>query len=74
MLNGERRRLPGISETILCNTEHTAARPGHVRGPTANLSLLQVTQVGEVLRALGTNPTEGEVKKLVQSCGSVGAM
>ena len=45
-----------------------------MRGPTANLSLLQVTQVGEVLRALGTNPTEGEVKKLVQSCGSVGAM
>jgi len=32
--------------------------------------LIQVTQVGEVLRALGTNPTEGEVKKLVQSCGS----
>merc|ERR1711936_1246223 len=29
--------------------------------------LIQVTQVGEVLRALGTNPTEGEVKKLVQS-------
>merc|ERR1712213_176239 len=29
--------------------------------------LIQVTQVGEVLRALGTNPTEGEVKKLIQS-------
>merc|ERR1711937_243781 len=29
--------------------------------------LIQVTQVGEVLRALGQNPTEGEVKKLVQS-------
>merc|ERR1712198_376990 len=29
--------------------------------------LIQVNQVGEVLRALGTNPTEGEVKKLVQS-------
>merc|ERR1712012_939869 len=29
--------------------------------------LIQVNQVGEVLRALGTNPTEGEVKKLIQS-------
>merc|ERR1711971_1055552 len=29
--------------------------------------LIQVSQVGEVLRALGTNPTEGEVKKLIQS-------
>merc|ERR1712117_791009 len=29
--------------------------------------LIQVTQVGDVLRALGTNPTEGEVKKLIQS-------
>merc|ERR1712098_649802 len=29
--------------------------------------LIQVTQVGEVLRALGQNPTEGDVKKLVQS-------
>jgi len=26
--------------------------------------LIQVTQVGEVLRALGQNPTEGDVKKL----------
>merc|ERR1711882_5749 len=33
--------------------------------------LIQVNQVGEVLRALGTNPTEGEVKKLVQSTVSV---
>merc|ERR1712117_625116 len=33
--------------------------------------LIQVNQVGEVLRALGTNPTEGEVKKLVQSTCSV---
>ena len=30
-------------------------------------SVSQVNQVGEVLRALGTNPTEGEVKKLIQS-------
>merc|ERR1712107_954935 len=29
--------------------------------------LIQVNQAGEVLRALGTNPTEGEVKKLIQS-------
>merc|ERR1712062_181003 len=29
--------------------------------------LIQVSQVGEVLRALGTNPTEGEVKKLITS-------
>merc|ERR1712168_625375 len=29
--------------------------------------LIQVSQVGEVLRALGQNPTEGEVRKLVQS-------
>jgi len=29
--------------------------------------LIQVAQVGEVLRALGTNPTEGEVKKLITS-------
>merc|ERR1711997_1177219 len=28
---------------------------------------IQVAQVGEVLRALGTNPTEGEVKKLITS-------
>merc|ERR1712128_218771 len=28
---------------------------------------IQVSQVGEVLRALGQNPTEGEVRKLVQS-------
>merc|ERR1712098_895644 len=28
---------------------------------------IQVNQVGEVLRALGQNPTEGEVRKLVQS-------
>merc|ERR1712025_678400 len=28
---------------------------------------IQVSQVGEVLRALGQNPTEGEDKKLVQS-------
>merc|ERR1711982_111237 len=35
--------------------------------------LIQVSQVGEVLRALGQNPTEGEVKKLVQSsCKSEG--
>eukprot|EP00091_Calanus_sinicus_P022074 TRINITY_DN6833_c0_g1_i1.p1 TRINITY_DN6833_c0_g1~~TRINITY_DN6833_c0_g1_i1.p1 ORF type:complete len:119 (-),score=28.70 TRINITY_DN6833_c0_g1_i1:131-487(-) len=35
--------------------------------------LIQVSQVGEVLRALGQNPTEGEVKKLVQSsCKSDG--
>ena len=27
---------------------------------------LQTTQVGEVLRALNTNPTEAEVKRLVQ--------
>merc|ERR1712218_392859 len=34
--------------------------------------LIQVSQVGEVLRALGTNPTEGEVKKLIQTtCTSV---
>merc|ERR1712001_56922 len=33
--------------------------------------LIQGNQVGEVLRALGTNPTEGEVKKLVQSTCSV---
>merc|ERR1719477_120233 len=33
--------------------------------------LIQVNQVGEALRALGTNPTEGEVKKLVQSTCSV---
>merc|ERR1712243_441924 len=33
--------------------------------------LIQVSQVGDVLRALGTNPTEGEVKKLIQSsCSS----
>ena len=31
-----------------------------------------MSQVGEVLRALGTNPTEGEVKKLIQTtCTSV---
>merc|ERR1712080_688630 len=29
--------------------------------------LIQVSQVGDVLRALGQNPTEGDVKKLVQS-------
>ena len=29
--------------------------------------LVQVKQVGEVLRALGQNPTESEVKKLVQT-------
>merc|ERR1712223_2360624 len=29
--------------------------------------LIQVTQVGEVPRALGQNPTEGEVKKLIQT-------
>merc|ERR1711902_292122 len=34
--------------------------------------LIQVTQVGEVLRALGQNPTEGDVKKLVQSTNSKG--
>ena len=35
-------------------------------------TVLQVSQVGEVLRALGTNPTEGEVKKLIQTtCTSV---
>ena len=28
---------------------------------------VEVKQVGEVLRALGQNPTEGEVRKLVQS-------
>ena len=27
---------------------------------------MQTTQVGEVLRALNTNPTEAEVKRLVQ--------
>ena len=31
----------------------------------------QVSQVGEVLRALGTNPTEGEVKKLITSTCTV---
>merc|ERR1712130_230504 len=31
-----------------------------------------LTQVGEVLRALGQNPTEGDVKKLVQSTNSKG--
>ena len=31
----------------------------------------QVAQVGEVLRALGTNPTEGEVKKLITSTCTV---
>merc|ERR1712037_518028 len=31
-----------------------------------------VTQVGDVLRALGQNPTEGDVKKLVQSTNSKG--
>merc|ERR1711877_122 len=34
--------------------------------------LIQVAQVGEVLRALGQNPTEGDVKKLVQSTNSKG--
>merc|ERR1711930_6470 len=34
--------------------------------------LIQVSQVGDVLRALGTNPTEGDVKKLVQSTNSKG--
>merc|ERR1711951_154221 len=34
--------------------------------------LIQVTQVGDVLRALGQNPTEGDVKKLVQSTNSKG--
>ena len=34
-------------------------------------SMFQVSQVGEVLRALGTNPTEGEVKKLIQSTVTV---
>merc|ERR1711962_188691 len=34
--------------------------------------LIQVSQVGEVLRALGQNPTEGDVKKLVQSTKSGG--
>ena len=29
--------------------------------------LFQVSQVGDVLRALGQNPTEGDVKKLVQT-------
>ena len=33
--------------------------------------MFQVSQVGEVLRALGTNPTEGEVKKLIQSTVTV---
>ena len=36
------------------------------------LLCFQVTQVGEVLRALGQNPTEGDVKKLVQSTNSKG--
>ena len=31
-----------------------------------------MTQVGDVLRALGQNPTEGDVKKLVQSTNSKG--
>jgi len=35
--------------------------------------LIQEKQVGELLRALGQNPTEGEVKKLVQSTQSGGA-
>merc|ERR1711890_142041 len=34
--------------------------------------LIQVSQVGDVLRALGQNPTEGDVKKLVQSTKSGG--
>merc|ERR1712228_152205 len=34
--------------------------------------LIQVTQVGDVLRALRQNPTEGAVKKLVQSTNSKG--
>merc|ERR1711971_1397156 len=34
--------------------------------------LIQVTQVVDVLRALGQNPTEGDVKKLVQSTNSKG--
>merc|ERR1712008_600456 len=31
--------------------------------------LIQDSQGGELLRALGQNPTEGDVKKLVQSTG-----
>ena len=37
-----------------------------------HLLCVQVTQVGDVLRALGQNPTEGDVKKLVQSTNSKG--
>merc|ERR1712107_356852 len=33
----------------------------------SDMDFLKVNQAGEVLRALGTNPTEGEVKKLIQS-------
>ena len=40
--------------------------------PDIHLLRVQVTQVGDVLRALGQNPTEGDVKKLVQSTNSKG--
>merc|ERR1712080_406749 len=64
--------------------QHAREDPGVHRGPGGGLQgvfqlfdtkgdgLIQVTQVGEVLRALGQNPTEGDVKKLVQSTNSKG--
>ena len=38
-----------------------------IRTILTTTSIFQANQVGEVLRALGQNPTEAEVKRLVQT-------